>query len=415
MCWQKHVLIPEVVDAAIDRFRCTFARATADFLGCPRPHYAHRAHPAFVTAYGSSPEWVLTHRIRELVPSSGRLCADHIHQVVQVVGNTWDGHLERWLALALLTTHVDLEYATRLLPAHSDASPFGRAGEATTRVCLPEAFHPDHLATLTRQVYAWRDEPGRSLSSGRREPLQIGLLVLQIKELVLCTLKLPPPRAAVLHAWLTAGHLAGSADLRASLVVRYLFYAGVVVDHTSVPYCPRWKQGSAQFFRLLRAIVHTNQLELVPRLLTRMQSLFGPALMARFRQRLHGSAAHGLNADETLRPYVYVFTLTFGEGDLSFENTEGIACELKDALLHKRGVRSRHHRSEMQPSLALDHFPLDVAEGTLRSFVRVDMSPASMVVLWVDDDERVKANFDRARQTAAAERARLVVIARTQC
>ena len=361
-----------------------------------------------MAAYGSSPDWTMTCRVRELLPAFGRLCAEHVNQVVSAVGAKWNNHPGRWLACALLATHVDLVYVNRMLRIRCDHPPL-QIGQATTRVFLPEAFDPDQIAPLTRQIYAWRDEPNRSVSSGRREPLQVGLLVLQIKELVLDLLVPPIFTAVQLHAWLTAGHLAQSSDLRASLVLRYLYYANLLVDDYSVPYCPRWKQGSTQFFRLLKAVQHKGHLSLVPHLLNRMRRLFGHAILRRLHERIHGNANDGTLADPTLQRYVHVFSLTFGLSDLSFEDTEGLACELKDALLHQRGARHRHHRSEMHSSFDLSQMPVGVSYGPLRAHVCVDMRPAAMIGD-VADPLIAQANYDAAHASLTAELQRLVCL-----
>lgn len=333
-------------------------------------------------------------RVRELLPPSGRLCGAHVGDVVAAVATAWDTHPNRWLACAVLHTHIDLEYCMRLLRKHAGANS-QRPGQATTRVFLPEAFEPDHIAALTRQVYAWRDEPHRALSSGRREPLQVGLLLLQVKELVLGLLVPPSFTCVSLHQWLTAGHLAETADLRASLTIRFLFYAKRLLDDYSVPYTPRWKQGSTQLFRLLSAIRHPQHVSFVPKLMARLASQLGPAVLVRLQQRI----SHEPQLDDL----TYVFRLTFELGELSFEDVEAFCCEAKDALLHKRGTRARILRTAHMESFDLTNMPVDVCCGQRRSFVRLDMTPTAIIIS-VAGKAAAKATFEQHREKLHAAR-----------
>lgn len=361
-----------MLDAAIDRVHATWARATADALGCPRPHSLHNTCGPFRQAWSPSAEWLATKRTHELLPAQGRLCGNLANKVATVCAAEWANHPERWLACALLVTHVDLEYVMRLLPeAQRVDLAKHRSHEAITRVMLPSAFHPDAVALLSRQIYAWRDEPERVLSSGRREPLQAGLLVLQIKELVLGVLVPPPFTAAALHHWLTNGNLAQCSHLRASLLLRFLYYSKQLLDDVSIQYTPRWKQGSVQLFRMLGLVTSPQHLPRVCRLMDRLRVVFGPALLHRAKERMATC--------ERLREYYYVFYLCFGIGDLAWEDVEALCCELKDVLLHMRGLRNRPLRSAFDAAFGMEHLPMSVAYENVRCFVGLDMSPAAII------------------------------------
>ena len=143
-----------------------------------------------------------------------------------------------------------------MMRANAEAPPL-RAGQATTRVTLPSVFTEPEIPRFIRQVYSWRQEPSRKLSSGRRQPLQAGLLCKTVRDLVLGILVPPEPLAAgTLHAWATGGHLQESADLRASLLIRFLFFAKVLLDDVSISYSPAFKQGCVDLLRIQIVVTH---------------------------------------------------------------------------------------------------------------------------------------------------------------
>ena len=263
-------------DALIDRTVATWARAWADGEGAPLPHGLHLEDPTIKCAYGGTWKWTMFNRIHEPLPNMGRLCASTAGEIAALCTPAWGLRAAAWVSCALTVTHLDLEYTLRMMRANAEAPPL-RAGQATTRVTLPSVFTEPEIPRFIRQVYSWRQEPSRKLSSGRRQPLQAGLLCKTVRDLVLGILVPPEPLAAgTLHAWATGGHLQESADLRASLLIRFLFFAKVLLDDVSISYSPAFKQGCVDLLRSF-GVVNADTPE---------QRLYARNVMERLRYRV---------------------------------------------------------------------------------------------------------------------------------
>jgi len=261
------------------------------------------------------------------------------------------------------------------------------------------------LPVFLRLVRRWANEDC-AFGSARRERMAIGLLTKNIKRIILCDAELPTMSAHCLFAWLVSRAIDDCAELRAMLIVRFMFFFKRLVDDRSLRFMPLWRQGSLAYFKSrgwLKKDTAEGRKECF-HIMVMLCPLWGPVLLKRLGQRVH-------KGETDLKRFEWLLRLHLDpeiRGELSFEDVEALFCESKDALLTARNERHRDFTTACFEAFPLTRVPLEVTNGDLHALVEADLSPVHWHVTESVADADVDAYFENIAEQMKKRRAGLV-------